>query len=99
MLLEREGVGFELGDSLRAQFGSLRSETIAAPRTSQCDIIERGERLAVSQLVQRWRLAGLAVDELRLVHDFDWLAAEAMNTALVPAQAVQFLSELVTGWA
>ena len=94
--LDREGVGFELGDCLRAQLRELRPETIAAPRTSVCEIIERGNVASVSQIIERWRQTGLAVNEVRLAHDFDWLAAEALDTALVPAQAVRVLSEIVT---
>lgn len=96
-VLEREGIGFELGESLRAQLGELRWESIAAPRASRCDIIEPREHSSVSEMIRRWRARGLSVNEVRLVHDFDWLAAEALDTALVPAEAVLLLSELVSG--
>jgi uncharacterized protein len=95
-VLEREGVGFELGDGLRAQLCDLSPTSLAMPRFSRCEVIERTERPTILDIVQGWRRAGLCVNEVALVHDFDWLAAEALNTALVPAESVQLLVQLAT---
>jgi len=92
----REGVGFEIGDALRAQLAVLTTGSLPRPRGSRCDLIEHGGRPAVVALAQAWRSEGLDVHEIVLNHDFDWLAAEALNTALVPTEAVQLLSQLVT---
>jgi uncharacterized protein len=96
LAIEREGIGFEIGDALREQLGCLSPTSLAAPRCSRCDVIERSNRPAISELAQRWRSAGLAVNEVQLVHDFDWMAAEALNTALVPSEAIALLTQLVT---
>jgi hypothetical protein len=94
--LTREGVGFALGDALRRQLGELTSGSLPRPRTRRCDLIERGDRPGATALAQAWRAEGLDVHESILKHDFDWLAAEALNTALVPTEAIQLLSHLVT---
>jgi len=94
--IDREGVGFELGASLRSQLAAMKQDVIPTPRAGRCDLIERGERPNMATLAMRWRGAGLQLTEITLKHDFDWLAAEALNTALVPTEAVQLLSQLMT---
>jgi hypothetical protein len=94
--LEHEGIGFELGEALREQLGAVSPISFSTPHALRCDIITQGQRPGIADLAQRWRHAGLAVNELRFAHDFDWMAPEALNTALVPVQAIQLLSELVT---
>ena len=95
MGLGREGVGFELGDALRSQLAALTAGSLPRPRGRRCDLIEHGDRPPVAALAQAWRNEGLDVHEIVLRHDFDWLAAEALNTALVPTEAIQLLSQLV----
>jgi len=94
--VEHEGIGFELGEALREQLGAVSPTSLATPHALRCDIITQGVQPSISDLAQRWRHAGLAVNELRFAHDFDWMAPEALNTALVPVQAIQLLTELVT---
>jgi len=94
LTLGREGAGFGLGDALRLQLGALTTDSLPRPRARRCDLIERGDRPATATMVQSWRSEGLDVRETVLNHDFDWLAAEALNTALVPTEAIQLLSHL-----
>jgi len=93
--LDREGMGFELGDLLRAQLGHLSPMVISTPRCLCCTVIERGNRPPIAEVVQRWKQTGLNVDEVAYAHDFEWMAAEALNTALVPSEAVRILTRLV----
>jgi len=95
--LGREGVGFELGDALRSQLAALTAGSLPRPRGHRCDLVEHCDRPIVAALAQAWRNEGLDVHETVLEHDFDWLAAEALNTALVPTEAIQLLSQLVMG--
>jgi hypothetical protein len=92
MAIEREALGFELGDDLRAQLRAVSDTTLTTPRALRLDIVERGERPGVASMVRRWKAAGLAVEELRLGHEFDWMSHEAMSTALVPLEPVQLLT-------
>ncbi|MFO1217392.1 MAG: alpha/beta hydrolase [Burkholderiaceae bacterium] len=95
--LPREGVGFEVGERLRQQLGELTPASLPRPVAARCDVIEREPRPDVDALVQVWKRGGLTLTEARVAHDFDWLAAEALSTALVPAQVVQALIERITG--
>ena len=92
--LDREGMGFELGAELRDQLARLTPLSMPTPRALGCDLIEGGESNEVVNLLQRWRQGGLAVDEVSFVHDFDWMAALAMNTSLVPGNAIALLTRL-----
>jgi pimeloyl-ACP methyl ester carboxylesterase len=92
--LEREGIGFELGDRFRAQVAALSPSVLPTPRALHCDVIERDARSAVIDMVDRWRQAGRVANTSLMTHDFDWMAAEALSTALVPAQAIQLLHRL-----
>jgi hypothetical protein len=95
--LEREGMGFELGESLRAQLGTLTPESVPAPKGSRCTMIEPVESPDSSEIVRRWKGGGVVVDEVVFAHEFDWMAPEALNTALVPNDAVQLLTRLAAG--
>lgn len=94
--LDREGVGFEIGESLRQQLGELAPSTLPVPATARCDVIEREHRPEAKSLFASWTRGGLKAAEFSIEHDFDWLAAEALSTALVPAQVVQTLIERIT---
>jgi hypothetical protein len=94
--LDREGVGFEIGERLRKQLSHLSPASLPVPGALRCDVIEQEHRPAVSDKVQAWMRYGLTVSVSSLAHDFDWLAAEALSTALVPAQAIQMLAQRIT---
>lgn len=94
--LDREGVGFEVGDRLHQQLAGLSPTSLPMPGAIRCDVIERECRPEVRDMVQGWMRGGLRATESSVMHDFDWLAAEALSTALVPAQVIQVLSERIT---
>jgi len=94
--LDREGVGFEVGERLHQQLGDLTPASLPMPVAIRCDVIEREPRPEVAALVKGWIRGGLRATEGSLAHDFDWLAAEALSTALVPAQVIQTLIERIT---
>lgn len=93
--LDREGVGFEVGESLRRHLGDLSPTSLPIPAAARCDVVEREPRPDVAALVQLWVRGGLKTTRDSLAHDFDWLAAEALSTALVPAQVIQALIERI----
>jgi len=92
--LEREGIGFEIGDTLRAQLRALDASSLCVPRGSQCIVVEPPSEGRHDALLAAWRRAGVDTRVEALQHDFDWMAAEALSTALVPAPAVQLLGRL-----
>lgn len=93
--LEREGIGFELGPVLLGELEALSAARLPLPRAGRCTWIHDGQDPAVAPIVARWRAGGLQVAEEQLHHGFDWVAEEALNSALVPAEVVQRLSALV----
>lgn len=96
MVLEREALGFDLGDALLAQLRTLSPENLTVPRALSCEVIERRKQQDVATLAARWKKAGLAVNEVVLEHEFDLMAHEAMATAIVPSEPLQLLAKLVT---
>jgi len=93
--MRHEGVGFELGNILRQQLQALTKDTIPTPRTIQCDVINRRLEPEMESLMERWRNGSAQVDNLVLRDEFDWLAAEALTTSLVPAGIVQEFVRLI----
>jgi uncharacterized protein len=94
--LDRDGMGFEIGDKLRAQLGQLSPNNIVTPGVRHCVLVEQGNRPEIANLAKRWRQAGVDVSERVFAHQFDWMATEALNTALVPSEAIRLLTSLAT---
>lgn len=94
--LAREGIGFEIGDRLLAELLELTPASLPPPSTARCVWVHDGNASEAAEVMQRWRSAGSNVDGQVLQHEFDWIAEEALNTALVPSEVVQRLTALVT---
>lgn len=94
--LAPEAIGFELVDPLRSQIRGLSAQAMTAPRALRCSVVHASHGDLTGSLIQRWRETGQPIDEVILEHEFDWLAEEALNTALVPSEVVQRLVAIVT---
>ena len=93
---ERDGIGFEIGAALHEQLRQLAPGTLPTPRVQRTTIIKRDNSPSYSQLLVPWRREAVALDEIVNSHNFDWVAEEALNTSLVPAEIVQSLSKLAS---
>jgi pimeloyl-ACP methyl ester carboxylesterase len=89
-----EAIGFGLSERLRHQIAAITPATLAQANTQQLVLITPAhekqddlERLALA--------AGLDVLQEPLDLAFDWTSEEALNTALVPAQAMQAITRLI----
>jgi len=88
-----EAIGFAMSPRLRAELSQLSPRTLALPAGTDVDVIASPADASVDAWVKTLRAGGVAVRHRPLTHSFDWTAAEAMNTALVPAPA---MSELMS---
>ncbi len=80
----QEALGFGIGSALREQLMQASPEaTWAQPVGTRIHVITHDENLGQTS-TQDLRIQQLS-------HNFDWTAEEAMNTALVPANAIQCL--------
>lgn len=99
--LEREAIGFAMGESMHAQLGQLRAQDldlVAAPGT-RVRVVSSIDSPSLSARVQRWVAMGTTA-RLDLMHfDFDWTSEEALNTALVPNDMIQHLMRILEGTA
>lgn len=92
--LEREGIGFELGALLHGQLRGLSAAMLPTPAARHTTIVKPDASTRYDSLTARWRQAQLGVEEIVHLHDFDWVAEEALNTSLVPAEIVQRMAGL-----
>lgn len=91
---EGECLGFRLGNTLRTQLASLASDTLPAPRTWRCHVVHSATP-GVPEIAARWKDSGLDVGTVRLPDDsFDWTST-SFDAALVPAETLKLLSDLV----
>ncbi len=99
--LEREGIGFAVGQALHEQLGRLTAldlDLMPAPG-SRVRVVSSVDSPALAARVQRWVAMGAAA-RMDLMHfDFDWTSEEALNTALVPNEMIAHLTRIVGGVA
>ena len=78
-----QAIGFEMGPTLRAQLGQL---SLSLPDSGPpIEVLAPPGHRGLGSSDVGTRRIGLRV----FVHDFDWTSEEAMNTALVPAEALR----------
>jgi uncharacterized protein len=93
----REGVGFGMGAALCRQLQELRSSAVKVPAAVSVAMLCAGQGKQWDEQVRLWRASGVKAEHESLPFDFDWTAEEALNTALVPHEMLQRLSELALG--
>lgn len=89
--LEREGIGFALGQAMRRQLRHLDALSLRAPLRSRVQLIGAPDDPGLPSLAARWQQEGVDTHWKPLAHRFDWTAEEAANTALVPHEIVHTL--------
>lgn len=91
-----ELLGFGLSEPFRNQLVALTAATLTPVGCRQCVVVGRSGDAALQAAAQRWQAGGQPCRVESLDHAFDWTSEEALNTALVPAAAVQLLADLAT---
>jgi len=83
-----EAIGFAIPGGLRRQIERLDGAALSPPSAGELHVLARPEDTVVSAWLQSVTARGSDVCHWPLSHHFDWAAAEAMNTTLVPAHAL-----------
>lgn len=91
---QREGVGFAMGAALHRQLRELRPDAVQVPAGVAVDLVSSAAMRLLSEQALTWSRAGVRAKHEVLPFAFDWTAEEALNTALVPHEMLQRLSEL-----
>ena len=86
---EAEALGFPLTNAVRRQMGSLTAAMWASNRLPDVTLIASRESLDASSLAGRLGGAGTPVDVRRIESQIVWASDEAMDTAVVPPDALQ----------
>lgn len=94
-----EAIGFEMSDTLVTQLRALGGTHVGPLRARGVTLIAPPQHADTQRLALAYRESGCRADVLAFEHGFDWTSEEALNTALVPHDAVQLLADTVTGAA
>ena len=87
-----EAIGFGLSTAFNQQLERLTPEAFSDPVASAVTAISGAEnRKHTDSLLQRMRANGANCRHIEFEHLFDWTSEEALNTALVPADAINLL--------
>jgi pimeloyl-ACP methyl ester carboxylesterase len=80
-----EALGFPLGPALRAQIAAIGRDSVAGARAGAVHLVGT----SVEPLAQALRARGIEAAVADIDADVEWTSDEAMNTSLVPAEALQ----------
>jgi hypothetical protein len=104
--LQREGLGFALGENFFRQLQALRVQHVTVPASLELQAVAPAvppsgrSRAPSDAAIDSW-FQGLATAPGSAVHTvsyrFDWTAEEALNTAMVPAALLAALTGLCLG--
>lgn len=86
-----EAIGFGISPTLRSQLVALDKDALHIPARIDTHVIADPHDVAIQRWITWQRQAGVQLTVVQLAHTFDWTASSALNTALVPAQALQHL--------
>ena len=84
-----------MGPRLLAQLRALNPARLAGLKARHATLISGGAAKDASVFAEAYRRNGCTSDERGFEHAFDWASEEAINTALVPQEALQLLQSLV----
>jgi hypothetical protein len=87
-----EAIGFEISAALRRQLAAVRPDGLPLPASVSTQAIVSTADEAARGWVRIETGRGAKLGMVLLDHAFDWMASGALNTALVPAQALQELT-------
>jgi uncharacterized protein len=91
-----EAIGFAVSPALRAQLGALDPQSLRPPQGVRIDLLGDPADSVLKDWVATTTARGLTVRLVEMVHEFDWTAEEALNTALVPAQVLRQCIAMLT---
>lgn len=93
---ENEAMGFAMSDTLVSGLRGLALPAFAGLRPRDLNLIAPATDRRAAALAEQCRAEGAAAVTLQAFdHRFDWASEEALNTALVPQEAVKLLATLV----
>lgn len=87
-----EALGFGLGAALRQQLRAADLRRMPLPRSSRVTLVAPPGDAHADDLAAALREQGNVPEVVAFTHQFDWTSEEAINTALVPSEAVQLLA-------
>lgn len=90
-----ELIGFGVNSALEEQVGAIDLERIVAIRAGRLAVLSSGADASAALLVERSMASGLAARLSRMASALDWTSEEALNNALVPAEAVHQLVAMI----
>ena len=94
-----EALGFPIGARLAAQLASLRPESFAATRAARVALLHASAAPGAAELRSELEASSVAVDASILDTEVVWASDEAMNTAIVPAEALAAIVAAIEGGA
>ena len=86
-----ESIGFALPPRLREQLGNTRVDTLAVNGMPRVDAVFDPLDSSITQWVEGQRRSGVDIRAVPLRHNLVWTSDDSLNSALVPAEAVQKL--------
>jgi alpha/beta superfamily hydrolase len=96
---ENEVIGFGISATLIHQLQTLDTALLASARAEQVHLVHHPDALANPELRQAASQCSAPCQLVALRHAFDWTSEEALNTALVPADALKLLMSCIEGAA
>jgi len=88
-----EALGFEMSDTLLGQLRALGRSSLAGQKVRPVTVIAPAGHADADALAAQARDDGTEVRQIAFSHHFDWSSEEAINTALVPHDAVTLLAQ------
>jgi alpha-beta hydrolase superfamily lysophospholipase len=92
-----EVIGFAISETLIQQLRSIGGQVLASARARDVRVVHHPKALADPALIRSADQCAASVELIELRHAFDWLTEEALNTALVPGEALKLLLSQVEG--
>ncbi len=94
---ESEAFGFPLTPALKSHIGALSASSFAAARSTRVKVFYERESGHVSAFVQVLEAHAMNVSSLRIETGINWTSNEAMNSAIVPAAALNGVLDAFRG--
>lgn len=90
-----EALGFGMSELLVSQLEALQAEALSGLRANSVTLIANARHEGARALGPLLAAKAIACQSLRFEHAFDWASEEALNSALVPHEALQLLTRIV----
>lgn len=92
---EHEALGFGIGPALRQQLSAIDLTQPGAAAAGTYTVIAPPGNAEATAFATALRNEGRSTKSIDFEHNFDWTSEEALNTSLVPADALQLVSSLI----